>query len=142
MTVTSPAFDQGTIPREYTCRGAGVSPPIYWSGAPQRTRSLALVMDDSAAPITPYVYWVVFNISPAADIQAGRIPQGASVAENSKGVAGYTPPCPAAPHEYRFTVYALNTILRLPEPVTLKQAWTAIAAHAIARGRLTATARP
>jgi Raf kinase inhibitor-like YbhB/YbcL family protein len=143
ITVSSPVFAQGVIPRQYTCRGVGQSPPIYWSGAPAGTRSLALVVDDSDAPITPYVYWIVFDISPTStEIEPGQLPAGASEADNSLGKAGYDPMCPDASHKYRFTVYALDARLRLRSGASLMAAWSAIASHVIAYGRLTATARP
>jgi Raf kinase inhibitor-like YbhB/YbcL family protein len=142
MTVTSPAFGDDVLGREYTCRGAGISPPVYWSGAPQGTRSFALVVDDAQAPITPYIYWIVFDIRPViTDVPTGAAPPGARVADNSRGQPRFDPPCPrAADHEYRFTVYALNSRLRLPDGAGLKQAWQAIARHAIARGRTTVSA--
>ena len=144
MTVTSPEFGQGVpIPHQYTCYGAGETPPLDWSGAPAGTRALALVMDDADAPISPYIYWIVFNISPATrDIQAGRLPPGAEVAHNSKGTVGYSPPCPAHTHQYRFNIYALNAPLHLPEGASLTDAWTAIAQHAIGRGRLQVAVNP
>jgi Raf kinase inhibitor-like YbhB/YbcL family protein len=145
MSVTSPEFGPGVpIPHQYTCFVSHPqTPPLSWSGAPPGTRALALVMDDSGAPIFPYVYWVVFNISPATpDIQAGRPPPGALQAENSKGTVGYSPPCPSHSHQYRFTVYALNAQLRLRNGASLVAAWTAIAAHAIARGRLQPDVNP
>jgi hypothetical protein len=142
MTVTSPIVNDGVIPAQSTCHGTGQSPPVSWSGAPPGTKSLALVVDDSQAPITPYVYWIVFNISPGTDIEPGMIPPDALQADNSAGHAKYLPPCPAGTHQYRFTVYALNSSLRLQDGASLQDAWTAIAAHAIARGRLTATVRP
>jgi len=144
MTVTSPEFGQGVaIPHQYTCHGEGESPPVSWSGAPTGTKALALVMDDAGAPITPYVYWLVFDISPATpDIQAGRLPPGALQAQNSKGTAGYSPPCPDRSHQYRFTVYALDAPLRLPEGASLTATWSAIASHAIARGRLQDVVNP
>jgi Raf kinase inhibitor-like YbhB/YbcL family protein len=141
MTVTSPVFMNGVIPSQFTCHGAGQSPPVFWSGAPAGAKSFALVVDDSEAPITPYVYWIVFNISPGTDIAPGMIPPDARQAGNSSGTAKYLPPCPDHSHQYRFTVYALNSPLRLPDGTGLQAAWTAIAAHAIARGRLTATVR-
>jgi len=144
MTVTSPEFGQGVpIPRQYTCRGAGETPPLSWSGAPAGTKALALVMDDAGAPITPYVYWIVFNINPETpDIQAGRIPIGAHVAVNSRGTAGYAAPCPPNNHEYRFTIYALNTPLALHNGASLPAVWAAIASHSIGRGRLPASVKP
>jgi Raf kinase inhibitor-like YbhB/YbcL family protein len=141
MTVTSPVFTDAVIPSQFTCHGAGQSPPVFWSGAPAGTKSFALVVDDSDAPITPYVYWIVFNISPGTDIEPGMIPPDALQADNSAGIAKYQAPCPIDNHQYRFTVYALNSSLRLPNGAGLQAAWTAIAAHAIARGRLTATVR-
>ena len=145
MTVTSPEFGPGLpIPHQYTCFGRHPqTPPLSWSGAPPGTKALALVMDDSGAPITPYIYWIVFNISPETpDIQPGRLPPGALQAENSKGTLGYRIPCPGRNHQYRFNVYALNAQLRLPNGASLVAAWTAIAAHAIARGRLQAPVNP
>jgi Raf kinase inhibitor-like YbhB/YbcL family protein len=143
MTVSSPAFGQNLIPRQYTCDGAGQSPPIYWSGAPAGTKSLALVVDDAEAPITPYVNWIVFDISPGTtEIAAGQIPAGAREGDNSRGKITYDPPCPNASHKYRFTIYALNARLQLHSGAGLMATWTAIASHAIDHGRLTATARP
>jgi Raf kinase inhibitor-like YbhB/YbcL family protein len=143
MTVTSPAFGQQPLPAQYTCHGQGENPPVYWSGAPEGTKALALVVDDADAPITPYVYWIVYNINTdTPDIQAGRLPPGARQAQNSKGTWIYDPPCPKTRHQYRFTVYALNAPLRLPSKASLTAAWTAIARHAIARGRLNAVVVP
>lgn len=144
MTVSSADFGQGPISAEYTCHGAGEHPAIHWSGAPQETKSLALVLDDAAAPINPYIYWIVFGIGPqTTGIQVGHIPTGAHQARNSKGTVGYDPPCPTNPgHQYRFTVYALRSTLRLTAGASTKAAWSAIAGAAIARGRLTVTANP
>jgi Raf kinase inhibitor-like YbhB/YbcL family protein len=149
LTVTSPEFGLGVpIPHQYTCFARHPqTPPLSWSGAPAGTKALAVVMDDGAAisgaPLTPYVYWIVFNISPATpDIQAGRLPPGALEADNSKRTVGYSPPCPGHSHQYRFTVYALNAELPLRNGTSLVSAWTAIAAHALARGRLPATVNP
>jgi Raf kinase inhibitor-like YbhB/YbcL family protein len=146
MTVNSPVFTSGIIPAKFTCFGAGVSPPIFWSAPPPGTKSLALVVDDSATPISPRIYWLVFNISPATtDLQIGSLPPHAKVAENSSGKADYDAPCPVGkPHFYRFTVYALNTSFgnALPANSHLLQALTTIAAHVTARGTRTARALP
>jgi len=144
ITVTSPDFDGKAMGPAFTCHGAGRHPAIHWSGAPAGTKSLALVMDDSAAPITPYIYWIVFNIGPrSSDIPAGRLPPGALREDNSKGTIGYDPPCPAnRGHVYRFTVYALDKKLSLGAGASAKTAWMAIAAAAIARGRLASVINP
>ena len=143
MTITSGEFIGNVIPVRYTCGVPNApSPPVSWSGAPPGTKSIALVVDDADAPITPYVYWIVFNISPTTtDILQGQLPPGARQAQNSTGVAAYQPPCPGATgHTYRFSIYALKSVLNLPPGTSLQSAWRAIAASAIGRGRLDASA--
>ncbi len=144
MTVTSQVFSQHLFPAAFTCDGSRQSPSLHWSGAPQGTKSLALLVDDASAPIRPYIYWIMFDIgSQTTGIQAGQVPPGARQADNSKGTDRYDAPCPVnGRHTYRFTVYALSRSLSLPEGVAMKTAWSAIAQAAIARGRLQTTARP
>jgi Raf kinase inhibitor-like YbhB/YbcL family protein len=144
ITVTSLAFrDQGVIPRRYTCFGKGLSPPLHWSGVPTGTKALALVVDDSGAPVKPYIYWLVFDISPqTAELQEASLPPNARQAQGSNKLARYNPPCPrTANHSYRFTVYAMDSSVSLPNGAGEKATWTAIAQRAIARGRLTGIAQ-
>jgi len=144
IIVTSPVLSQGVIPQRYTCHGAKLSPPIHWSGAPPGTKALALVVDDSSTPITPFIYWIVFDINPeTSDIQEGQLPPLARQASNSAGRADYDPLCPRSPgHAYRFTVYAMGSFLNLPNGTAVGSAWSGIAKAAIARGRLTGVADP
>ena len=144
MTVSSAAFSQNVLPQRYTCHGAGINPPIDWSGAPPGTKSFALVVDDSSAPITPFIYWLVFHIEPGTtDIQEGMLPTGARQALNSADTQPYDAPCPAGhPHSYRFTVYALSTEIDLPAGAPLQEVWTAIAAATIGRGRQVVIGNP
>ena len=143
MSVSSVAFIADVLPQRYTCHGAGITPPLDWSGAPADTKSFALVADDSSAPITPYIYWLVFDIDPGTtDIQEGTLPTGARQAMNSAGTAGYDAPCPPHSHAYRFTVYALNTRLSQHNGASLQAVWAAIAAATIGRGRIVVTGKP
>lgn len=139
MTVSSDAIVQNTLEARYTCKGGkqAVNPPLSWAGAPAGTKSIAVVVDDSNAPITPYVYWTVFDIDPdTSQISEGQVPSGARVARNSAGETRYDAPCPGShSHQYRFTVYALNKVLNLPSGTSLQSAWSQIAAATIARGR-------
>lgn len=139
MTVTESAFVHDTMPKRFTCAGKPpATPPLTWSGAPAGTKSVALVVDDSDAPVTPYVYWVVFDIGPGTSaLLEGQLPPGARQARGTAGYDRYDPPCPGpGGHSYRFTVYALNTVLNLPNGASLQSAWQAIAAATIGRGRL------
>jgi Raf kinase inhibitor-like YbhB/YbcL family protein len=144
MTVTEGVFEHGILPERFTCAGTHVaSPPLTWAGAPAGTKSVAVVVDDADAPITPYVYWVVFDIGPGTSaLLEGQLPPGALVARGTAGYDRYDPPCPGpGGHSYRFTVYALNTVLRLPSGTSLQSAWQAIAAATIGRGRLPVNAK-
>jgi Raf kinase inhibitor-like YbhB/YbcL family protein len=139
MTINSGVVERDMMPQRYTCADPGAAnPPLTWAGAPRGTKSIALVFDDADAPITPYVYWIVFNIGPATSaLVEGQLPPGARQAHNSEGRVGYDAPCPGSIiHGYRFTVYALNTVLNLPNGAPLEATWRAIAAATIGRGRL------
>src|SRR6185436_5863183 len=76
IAVTSPAFADGAaIPEEFTCRGAGTSPPLSWTGLPAGTGSVALVVQDPDAPSGTFVHWVLTGLSPAQDeLMAGTVP--------------------------------------------------------------------
>ena len=50
---------------------------VRLAGAPAGTKSIAVVVDDASAPITPYVYWVVFDIGPGTSaLLEGQLPKG------------------------------------------------------------------
>lgn len=102
ITVASPAFAEGgTIPRQYTCQGAEVSPPLQWSGVPAGTEELRVVVDDPDAPGATFTHWKVDGIDPATTgLEEGRVPPGAK-ATTYKGMCP-----PSGTHHYRFTVYA------------------------------------
>jgi Raf kinase inhibitor-like YbhB/YbcL family protein len=105
FTLTSPAFKQnGAIPRQYTCDGAGGPIPLKWSGVPRTTRELVLIMRDPDAPGAPFVHWAVAGIRPDATSPAG-VP-----GRNSTGRTGYAPPCPppGKAHHYVITLNALS----------------------------------
>jgi PKD repeat protein len=111
FAITSPAFaDGGAIPVEYTCDGAGSSPPLAWSGAPDGTVALAIMMTTLALDGQKW-NWVLYAIPASVT----------SLAENTAGVgtAGvtsdgpeprYYPPCSKGPgaKTYTFTIYALS----------------------------------
>lgn len=121
FVLRSPAFaGGGALPREHSGDGAGVSPPLEWSGAPAGTKCYALVMhhfprEGEAAKW----YWVLYNIP--ADVK--------SLAKGAKGVGtggnncvnrslGYAPPHSKGPgvKKYTLTLYALSSAPDLKVP--------------------------
>src|SRR6185312_4822696 len=64
IDVTSSAFaHDAEIPFEYSGDGQNASPPLAWSRTPDGTGSIALIVEDPAAPTPePFVHWLLYNI--------------------------------------------------------------------------------
>jgi Raf kinase inhibitor-like YbhB/YbcL family protein len=144
IKVTSTAFKDGEIiPKQYTCDGNDISPPLTWSGAPQETKSIALICDDPDAPMGTWVHWVLFNLPPAsnalpAEVSSARVlDNGAKHGKNDFRRFGYGGPCPpGGTHRYYFKVYALDSVLDLDPGITKADLVKAMQGHIIAEGRL------
>ena len=73
MKLTSSAFtDSQAIPRQYSCLGQGINPPLTITGVPSGVNSLALILYDPDAPGGIFHHWILWNIP--AQIQ--EIPAG------------------------------------------------------------------
>jgi Raf kinase inhibitor-like YbhB/YbcL family protein len=94
---------------------------------------------DPDAPGGTFTHWVVFNLPVTTrGIMNGRLPAGAAQAQNGRGQAAYTGPCPpSGTHHYRFTVYAEPRRLPLQAGASLTEALAAIRSNPLASGRLT-----
>jgi Raf kinase inhibitor-like YbhB/YbcL family protein len=148
LTVSSPVITgDGRIPAKYTCDGEGVSPPLDWSPGPAATESYALIVDDPDAPGGSFTHWLMYNIPlnttrleehVAASVRLG---DGTLQGKNSYGRAGYGGPCPPPgnPHHYRFSVYALDTRLKLGPGASKDDLMKAMRGHVLAQGELTGT---
>jgi Raf kinase inhibitor-like YbhB/YbcL family protein len=145
MLLTSPAFREGnTVPTDHTCDGKDSSPEIAWSGAPDGTKSFALICDDPDAPRGTWVHWVIFDLPPTtAKLASGIAPdrelsQGGKQGKNDFGKIGYGGPCPppGKPHRYYFKLYALDTMLNLQPGATKQQVEQAMKGHILAEGTL------
>lgn len=109
LALTSPAFQQaGVIPDQFTCRGAGVSPPLQWANLPAGVAELAVVVRDPDAG--GFVHWVITGLSPTAGgIPEDGVPAGSVEALNQTGTIGWFGPCPpSGTHTYQFHLYALS----------------------------------
>lgn len=115
MNLTSNAFGNNeSIPSEYTCDGADVSPQLTILDVPETTKSLALIMDDPDAPMGTFVHWIVWNISPDKTTIAKGEKLEAPQGRTSFGKTAYGGPCPPGEtHRYFFKLYALDTMLEL-----------------------------
>jgi len=144
LTIASTAFEEGgMIPRQYTCDGADISPPLSFSSVPEGTKSLALIADDPDAPMGTWVHWVLFNIPPDTTGLPENVPTDQTLANGAKhgvsdfGKFGYGGPCPpSGTHRYYFKLYALDAMLDLSGRVTKKNLLSAMEGHILAEGQL------
>jgi Raf kinase inhibitor-like YbhB/YbcL family protein len=138
--------------------GGDESPQLSWSNAPRGTRSFAVTTFDVTAGVT---HWGMYNVS----AETTELPENAGVTGstygeqviNTYGSSGtnadlnYGGPCPPADyppnvHHYVFTVYALDTELKLsssanfpPTALTLYRAltWAGSSGHILASASIT-----
>jgi Raf kinase inhibitor-like YbhB/YbcL family protein len=144
ITITSAAFSEGgMIPRDYTCDGRDISPPLAWNGIPEGTKGLALICDDPDAPMGTWVHWVMFNIPATANELPQGIPpeqvleSGARHGINDFRKFGYGGPCPpGGTHRYYFNVYALDTELVEKPGISKAELLKAMEGHILAEGQL------
>lgn len=140
----------GRIPERYTCDGVDINPPLSWEGAPEATRSFAVIVDDpDAVSIVGYtwVHWNIFNIPPSttalmegASSNPTVLPAGAIEGVSNFGSAKYRGPCPpSGNHLYYYSVYALSTpSIQLNGPTTRSDFETRFANDIISKTYFTA----
>jgi Raf kinase inhibitor-like YbhB/YbcL family protein len=144
ITITSTGFtDEDMIPRQYTCDGEDISPPLAWTGIPEGTKSLTLICDDPDAPVGTWVHWVLFNIPPSAKELGAKVPSkdtldnGAKHGTNDFGKLGYGGPCPpGGTHRYYFKLYALDAEIPSEAGITKAQLLKEMEGHILAEGQL------
>lgn len=139
IQMVSAAFTEGSgIPKKHTCDGEDISPQLGWSGVPQGTKSLALIMDDPDAPGRVFVHWVLFDI-PASLTELPEGTTGSGIAgTNNFRRTGYNGPCPPAGsnHRYFFKLYALDQELKLAAGASKADLEEAMQGHILASGQL------
>jgi Raf kinase inhibitor-like YbhB/YbcL family protein len=148
LVMTSSAFPHhGEIPRRYTCDGEDLSPPLAWSGAPDKTKSLVLIVDDPdapdpAAPKRTWIHWVLYNIPPTATglpegVSPRSLPKGTLQGLNDWDRTGYGGPCPPiGRHRYFHKLYALDIVLPNLHTPTKANLEKAMRGHLLAQAEL------
>jgi len=151
LSLSSNAFPPaGEIPKEYTCDGEDVSPPLAWSGAPAGTKSFVLIVDDPdapdpKAPKTTWVHWVLYEIPASATAlpraaTAKSLPAGTREGVNDWKRTGYGGPCPpVGRHRYFHKLYALDASLGNLDRPTKATLERAMQAHILAKAELVGT---
>lgn len=152
LHVASPAFANGArMPERFTADGEGVSPPLFWTGVPEGTERIALIVEDPDAPTPqPLVHALVWNLPADQDqlIEDAIRPDGADgiggsdVGRNSYLGEGWLPPDPPTghgPHHYAFQLFALGPGPDVGDTPGRGAIIEAMAGRVLAAGMLTGT---
>ena len=158
LRLSSSAFANGSpIPAKYGYNFSDdgktdISPPLEWSGVPPKTESLVLIVEDPDAPDpehplpTPWVHWVLYNISPS---QSGLAEGGQQLPENTMMMQGLNdwkrnqyngPSPPIGRHRYFFKLYALDQKLpNLGRAASRENVLQAMNGHVLTQAQLMGT---
>lgn len=147
LSSTAFASDQ-RIPGQFSRDGGNVSPAVEWRGAPEGTRSFALVVEDPDAPSGMFRHWAVYDIP--ADLH--RLAEGAGargqptalpMATNDFGNAQYDGPQPPrghGTHHYHFRLFALDVPqLEIPGNCAADDVLAAAEEHALEEAEVVGT---
>ena len=146
LKITSQSFEHGGwIPNQHSGYGEDISPELHIDGIGETAVSLMIALDDLGHPIHPgYNHWVAWNLPPVTVIPE-NLPHGAVVETPihiEQGLA-YGKHCYRGPkppfnwnHDYRFTVYALDTKLEISTDSVKSAALKAAEGHVLQTGIL------
>ena len=145
LRMVIPGYPDGAmIPVKFTCVAEpnSVSPEIQWSGVPAGTQSFVLVLADLEAhpekAMVPFAHWILWNIPATARSLPEGLPAGTTLADGTHQMKGrkgpqYLGPCAAAgpSGHYMFTLYALDTTLKLSEDAQRDDVMKAAEGHVL-----------
>lgn len=134
MKILSSAFNNNEyIPSKYSRGGLNINPPLKIEDVPGMAESLLLILDDPYEPKKSWIHWFVYNIDTKVNsIKEGKSPSAKIITNdnNEQSYGGPDPP-PGEIHYYFFRVYALDTILDLPDNSDAESVLESIVRHII-----------
>lgn len=134
----------GDFPIEHTGRGADTSPEFVLNNLSPNAESLIITLEDLSHPVKNFTHWVIWNL-PASDKIPAGIPHGKTIPALTNacqglgyGIHRYAGPKPpkGKRHEYRFTIYALNSKLHLSPRSRKRKVLKAAQGHIIQTGHI------
>jgi len=113
LTISSPDFDAlERMPDRFSADGGNERPTIEFSGAPEGTVELALIVHDPDAPLpNGFTHFVVYGIRADAtslDLDAEGVRVG-PMTMGEHAWSGPQPPAGHGEHHYYFWIYALDS---------------------------------
>lgn len=101
----------GILPRDYTCDGQKINPPLNWENTPEGTDCFVLVMHHIDNQNATKTYFILYDISQNEfSIVADESSIGTWGGNTQNNQLAYSPPCSQGPglKEYIITIYALS----------------------------------
>ena len=111
--------DGGQLPKEYTGDGAAATLPLEWVGAPEGTKSFAVVMHHIDPEGRAKWYWILYNLPASTQSLPKNVSGLGTLGNNSvNGRTAYAPPHSKGPgaKTYIYTLYALSAPVKLDVP--------------------------
>ncbi len=144
IDVWSPDVRNGSLGKEFTCHGLGLSPEIRWSGVPSKAESISVLMLSVEGLRGSKVNWLVYGVPPNSTglpKGLGRGVRGTYWMQgvNDYGTVGYSSPCPkeGEVREYVVLVLALKEEVKLGPGASKVELLDALRDEVIAYGKLT-----
>ena len=142
LEIHSNSFFGNAIPARCSKEGGNVSPHLAWRDAPPEAQSFALICHDPDAPAIAngqfgFTHWLLYNI-PKIDELAENSDIG-TCGLNGYGDVAYGGPHPPAghgPHRYYFVLFALCSVMKLPQGLSLRDLLQHIEPDVIGMNRL------
>ena len=137
MKITSSDFaDNQMIPRQFTCQGKDINPTLAIDDIPEGTKSLVLIVDDPDAPMGNWDHWIVYNIPPSTNVISEKSVPGIECLNDFQRKSWGGPCPPSGTHRYFFKLYALDTMLQLPDKARKKDVLAAMEGHMIEKAEM------
>lgn len=114
LAITFPAFGGcDAIPERFSNAGGDASPELRWTGVPEGTTELVLVVHDPDAPLADgFTHWVATGIDPGSKGLPEGAAEGFTPGLNTVGepvYMGAAPPPGHGAHHYFFHLFAVDT---------------------------------
>ncbi len=127
------------IPIEYTGYGKNISPEFRIKNLSDRAKSLVIILEDLSHPIKNFTHWIAWNIKASSIIPENignmdNVMQG--IAYGFHKYAGAKPP-KFQKHNYRYSIYSLDTFLQLSSNTMKKKLLKAMSGHILQKGTIT-----
>jgi Raf kinase inhibitor-like YbhB/YbcL family protein len=153
FALQSSAFADGArLPTDFTCDGAGQSPPLSWADPPPGTAAYALVVQDVDARAggagQPLTHWLLYNMPASVTQLPAGVPtrplltNGSQQGLNSQQTIGYASPCPNRgdpAHHYTFQLLAQDGYVTLETGAGPQDVQAALSGHTVGQVQLSAT---